>query len=148
MEAMSAPRCHKVIGPELSLLASQAATAIDRVIVGKDAQVDVVKHLADFLKDTVEPPSGQAPDHMFVMPGTLEVFDNALSRSRTGDPISTVEDLAQEARGVIENLRESVTAQNNDELPALRDFCAALSIATSNYLMRMRTMRPVHPNRR
>lgn len=150
MGAMITSQRHKVIGPELSLLASQAATAIDRLIAGKKTQVEVVKHLADFLKDTIEPPGGQAPDHMFVMPGTLEVFDNALSTSRKGDPsrTRTVDDLAQEAREVLENLRTNGTTKNGDELPMLRNFCAALSIATSNYLMRMRTMGPIHPNRR
>ncbi len=148
MEAVIAPRRGNVIGPELSLLASQAATAIDGLIKGKETQLDVVRRLVDFLRDTVETTSHQAAEHMFVMPGTLEVFDNALSTSRKGEPISTVDGLAQEARGVIENLRKNVVEQNEDELPALRDFCAALSIATSNYLMRMRTMRPAHPNRR
>lgn len=150
MGAMITSQRHKVIGPELSLLASQAATAIDRHIAGKEAKVDVVKHLADFLKDTVEATNGQSAGHMFVMPGTLEVFDNALSKSRTGESINTVDDLAQEARRIVENLREDVSKQqqDSDQLRVLRDFCAALSIATSNYLMRMRTMGPVHPNRR
>lgn len=149
MGATIAPRSHRVIGPELSLLASQAATAIDRHITGKKkAQFEVVKQLAEFLKDAVETPGSQTAGHMFVMPGTLEVFDNALSISRTGERISKVDDLAQQARDVVNNLRANATKQNNAELPLLRDFCAALSIATSNYLMRMRTMGPVHPNRR
>ena len=104
--------------------------------------------LVDFLKDTVEAPSAQAAEHMFIMPGTLEVFDNALTVSRTGERIRRVDDLAREAREVVENLRKNVTTKNNDDLPELRIFCAALSIATSNYLMRMRTLEPVHPNRR
>ncbi|MEQ1830797.1 MAG: hypothetical protein ABL921_32905 [Pirellula sp.] len=147
MGLTTAQKSPKAIGPELSLLASQAATAIDRHIAGKETKFDVVEQLVEFLRDTVEAPNALSAEHMFVMPGTLEVFNSAISFSRSGNPIGTVNVLAEEARKIINNLSQNVSEQNSDQLPRLRDFCAAFSIATSNYLMKTYEMEPAHPNR-
>ncbi|MBX3177295.1 MAG: hypothetical protein KF886_08045 [Candidatus Hydrogenedentes bacterium] len=136
------------IGPELSLLASQAATAIDRHIAGKATDFRPVEQLVDFLGGTVDASNARSAEHMFVMPGTLEVFDKAISLSKTGSPITTVNVLAEEARKIIARLSDSVTNKQAEQLPQLRDFCAAFSIATSNYLLRVHEMGPTHPNRR
>jgi len=136
------------IGPELSLLASQAATAIDRHIAGKATDFRPVEQLVDFLQGTVDVSNARAAEHMFAMPGTLEVFDNAISLSKAGSSITTVNVLAEEARRIIDSLNENFANKEAAQLPQLRDFCAAFSIATSNYLLRVHEMGPAHPNRR
>jgi len=110
--------------PDLPLLAIEAAIDIDNYMLGRDKEVESVKHLAKLLKDITrgKNPKATRPDVQVVLGQAYcgkESFENFWRGKNTHDLLSHIR-LVSEDLGDFPNL--PVSAQER-----LRDFCVGLS---------------------
>jgi hypothetical protein len=137
-----------ILSSDLCLVASQAAIELDNIILGKKKNLKAVRKLAGILKENLG--SSSATHSVSAVPGTLTLVGNAMNTSEYGPPAKTVAALIDEAANVVENLETSASkgSRDQEDLPKLREFCAALSLCSASYLQGMYASRPSHPFRR
>ena len=112
--------------PGLSFLASQAAVELDNLLLGKSSKLQAVKLLGERLAHSTEKIEGGEGRRSLMDPATVSVFSNAIAAS--GIPkVQTLPELAQEAWRLANDLQESQSTSDKQQLEVLRTFCTHLA---------------------
>lgn len=136
-----------VLDPDLPILASDAAIALDDLLHKRHCNFKSVLSLAERLQKsfTIIPSNGQRSS--LLDPATLAVLGEAINKS--GPRVTKIEDLIDKAFLIADVLMTKTnTSGNRKELEWARSFCVALSRLTSAYHKSVYDMRPSHPFRR
>jgi hypothetical protein len=112
--------------PGLSFLASQAAVALDNLLLGKPSEMQAVKLLGARLAHSTEEIEGGEGRRSLMDPATISVFSNAIAASGIR-PIHTLPELAFEAWRLAEDLQKSQSTSEKHRLELLRTFCSHLA---------------------
>lgn len=138
----------RVLGPDLPLLACQAAIELDNYILGKSSELNAVNRLGRVLRDSIGTAEGATLEETFLDPSTVAVMTRALDASRWSKDLRTIKELIQEAAHIANNLESPSTDSAKHVLEKMREFCATLSICASSYLQSIQETRAPHPYRR
>jgi len=127
------------------LLSIEAANELDELIEGRATTLESVARLAEVLKQSFQLDPSEAR-RSFVDSGTVAVFSQAIDESSSGNSVSTMQELVQQATEIVKTL-ETATGGPTQELEKLRDFCIALANASTAYQQSIFEMRPSDPLR-
>lgn len=140
----------RILDPEFSMIASQAAIELDNVILGRpNARSIAIKKLAEFIKHSLEQKTshvGQA-ERMNFDSNTIVVLGNAFD-TMSEKHAKTVGDLLKEALEVADKLESSEIDKDRPTLEQMREFCVALASCVSFYRQSVEDWMPTHPRRR
>jgi hypothetical protein len=115
-------------------------------MAGVPTETGAVAELSGLLNDDINDGLSDSKALSFAAPGAIEVFSKAVAQAENKTPI-TIADLVAEANAIVKKLQATTSDQSADELAELRNFCAALSIAASDYLARHARSGPPQPHK-
>lgn len=129
---------------DLPSLACQAAIELDNLVIGRPVQLEAVRRLAAHISPPIS--GASSPDLT-----TLMVIRHAID---DGDgmctPLSTVDQLRQEASKIGESLHNLLATDRHDPetLKKMRTFCLVLSRSASAYQQPIDDIKPRNPFRK
>ena len=115
--------------PNLAVLASLAAIALDRKLRGQEESLDSVNELVLQLRNSLPagtPPSVGQVAQAFVSLNAVDVLGRALLMA-TAVPATSMDDITSRAMVLLDGLENAVLVDDPTKLRELRDFCIALS---------------------
>lgn len=140
-------RIHPGEGPELALLAAQAAIELDSLLIGSAIPLKAVKRLAEVLESSYGGSSNEDRPASPVHPSTAALVRRALDHAHPGRSGTTIEQLMEEASNLVERLNDPDPSGDRSEHERLRAFCAALSLCATSHLHASAELEPRHPYR-
>ncbi len=145
--AIPAARLLHFHAPNLSMLASQAAVQLDNLIRDGSSVHDAVDALAELLTEALRDTKGNRLV-ILARPGFVQVFSQALSDSGYAKKAKNLSELTAQLRTLESDINSDMTKVEDAKQEQLRDFCAKLSLAASDYLSQKRESGPLHPHKR
>lgn len=125
---------------DLPSLACFGAIEIDKIILDKVYNLNILKKLADKLLNSIKSHKVQSDTMSLIDPKSVIVMNHAIQDSYTSIPrLKTVDDLVQQARKITEKLQAIVSnpdpfkREKREELKELRSFCIAISKHASSF---------------
>ena len=140
----------RILDPEFSMIASQAAIELDNVILGKpNVKSTSIKKLADFLKCSLHQTTSQVgqAERMNFDSNTIAVLGSAFDVISESED-KTVGDVLKEALNLADKLETSEADKDRQTLEQMREFCVALASCVSSYRQSVEDWVPRHPRRR
>ena len=140
---------------DLALLACDAATELDELVLGRSDTLNAVHLLAAKISKVFLSSKGAAAQVAWVEPAAIVVMKQAIDDAiMPKKPITTVPELAQEAEKIEKRLsslgndQSGLKLQNTQDLEEMRSFCLALSKHASAQGRPLYDRRPDRPFRR
>jgi hypothetical protein len=123
---------------DFASLGSQAAIALDKLVLGEEAETEAVERLVDRISVSMEVPisdwltSRRPVSESLISPTTVVLMTEAMGESRLAQDLKTVGEVVKQTRDVASRLRKvleqhGIENDNKRELEELRAFCLALS---------------------
>jgi len=117
---------------EIPMLATEASIEIDCTLRGDPVGFAAVNRLADLIANSVEVVEGGGEIRSLMDIPTSAVLGRAINKSQRVAEINTVDELAEEARRIAQDLRSGTSIQK-ESLEKLEDFCIALAMEAASY---------------
>ncbi len=130
---------------DLPLLALEAANELDEMIEGRGIGLVSVRKLAAILKTAFQSKEAVPAQNIFVDSLSIAVVSYAIDETEGKKP-TTVSELISQALSVA-NILENTDSTKDESLRRMRDFCMALSKASSAINQSIYEMPPTHPFR-